>query len=118
VVSFIYKQTGGFMKVYSYKEVESLKNSDLVSAARTLWQAKSSEYYNKHGDTGSCIMGDGIYILFKPKRCRIPQKFMLIPSNQVARCQGSLHYEHSKDEVISFLRDNGVDCSYNYGMMD
>ena len=106
------------MKVYSYKEVETLKNSDAVKAAKVMWSIKSKEYFDKSGDTGSCVVSDGIYILYTPKRCRNPQKLMLIPSREVAWCQGSLHYEASKDEVVSFLKENGIECSYTYGRMD
>ena len=106
------------MKVYPYKEVEVLVKSEVVSSAKQIWTVKSKEYFDQHGDRGSCIVSDGIYILYKPKRCRNPQKLMLIPSREVAFCQGSLHYEYYKDEVVAFLQENNIDCSYDYGRMD
>ena len=104
------------MKVYKAKEIESFK--PLVEKAKNIWMEASKAEFEKIGDTGSCVMGDGIYVLWTPPRCRKPQKLMVIRSREVAFAQGSIHYEKTKDKALMFLQNLGVDASYDYGMMD
>jgi hypothetical protein len=102
----------------TYKKAEIEKMSAIIEKAKQMWDAASKEEFSKTGDRGSCIMGDGIEILYVPPRCRKPQKLMIIPSRTVAYAQGSLHYEATKDVALRFLEENGIECQYNYGRMD
>lgn len=104
------------MKVYKAKEIESLK--PLIEKAKKIWMEASRVEFEKTGDRGSCVVCDGIYVLWTPPRCRKPQKLMVIPSREVAFAQGSLHYEATKDKALMFLQNLGVDAGYSYGMMD
>lgn len=104
------------MKAYKKSEIEAM--SAIIEKANQMWDAASKEEFSKTGDRGSCIMGDGIEVFFVPPRYRKPQKFMIIPSRTVAYAQGSLHYEATKEVAMAYLRENGIECQYNYGRMD
>lgn len=103
----------------------SIKEKDLpvnlpaiVAEAKALWSEAAKAYYAEMGDVGSCILGDGIVMDVIPKGCRKSQKKTLIPSSSVACCQGSVHYEVTKDVAIEYLKAYGVDAYYCYGFMD
>ena len=63
-------------------------------------------------------MGDGIKLAVIMPRKRKPEYMMLIPSREVAYCQGSLHYEATKDVAIRMLERVGLPVVYDYGRMD
>lgn len=101
------------------KVSELAKFEDVINKAREMWKERANEYFEKHGDVGSCVLGAGICIYAVPPRCRNEKKISLIPSHEVARCQGSLHWEHRVNEVVDFLKANGLERAYfDYGMMD
>lgn len=104
------------LTVYTQKELSEF-NPHIIHATK-LWAHAAGEYYKKHGDTGTCIVGDGIGIYLIPKGCRKPQKVLIIPSSRVAHCQGSSHYEATKSVAMEYLREQGLETHYNYGFMD
>lgn len=99
-------------------QVELAKYRKVIDEAREMWEKSAREYYDKNGDTGSCVIGAGIKIEVIPPRCRKPRAMMLISANEVARCQGSLHWEHNVQTVVNYLRDNGLNAFFDYGRMD
>lgn len=100
------------------KQVELVKFEAVINEAREMWKKSASEYYERKGDVGSCVLGAGIVTYVIPPRCRKPRQIMLISANEVARCQGSLHWEHNIEEVLKVLRDAGLDVAFNWGRMD
>ena len=91
-----------------------MKQKELFSDPR--WQ----ETYEKDGDKGSVILGDGITVQVIPPGCRNLVDVMIIPSSDVAYCQGSLHYEAHINVPLMILRTQypSVKFGYNYGRMD
>jgi hypothetical protein len=105
-------------KIYKSVDINSEIFKKRIEEAKKLWLEASKKEFELHGDTGSCIMGDGIQIYFIPPRCRKPQTLFIIRSHEVAFCQGSLHYEKTYKVAIDYLKQHGIDCFYNYGRMD
>lgn len=101
-----------------YKASDLFLLKPFVNTARELWKDASRKEFDKRGDEGSCIMGDGIFIYLVPARCRKPVRYTLIDSHEVSFAQGSLHYEATKDVALNFLKQNGIDAQYDYGRMD
>jgi len=102
----------------TYKSADLLKMKSVIDTAREMWLEASRKEFQKTGDRGSCIMGDGITVYFIPPRCRKPVELFIIPSREVAFAQGSLHYEATVDLALNFLREKGIVCRYNHGRMD
>ena len=98
------------------KDLVELK--DVILEAERVWKDASREEFQKIGDVGSCIIGDGVAISYLGPRKRKPVTKIIISSNAVACAQGSAHYEKHKDKALQVLKDNGVDCFYSWGRMD
>ena len=90
----------------------------IVFKAREIWRDLAKEDYEKFGDKGSPIVGDGIYVNALQEGGHKGVKFFLILSNEISFSQSSLHYEARVSEVIDFLRDNGIEANYCLGRMD
>lgn len=87
--------------------MNSNKN-EIIKKAEKLWNTYVEMYGATHDDSeyGSCVLGAGLEVqggIF----IRAPDRF-----------QGSLTWENSVDEIIKFLKDNGLDAWYNPGRMD
>jgi hypothetical protein len=104
------------MKTYKQADLEKMRS--LIAKATEIWKEASLKEFQKTGDRGSCVLGDGITIYYIPPRCRKPVELFIIPSRTVAFAQGSLHYEANYHLALDFLRENGVECRYNHGWMD
>jgi hypothetical protein len=102
--------------IYKPKDIEQMKSA--ISEATEIWRAASLKEFQKTGDRGSCIVGDGITVYFTPPRCRKPVELFIIRSRSVAFAQGSIHYESCVDLALNFLREKGIVCRYNHGRMD
>jgi len=100
-------------KNYRRKDLE--KFVPFFNEAQQTWREKTVAHVKKHGDTGTCIIGDGIFVNYIPPRCR-KAKPLKVVSPQGA--QGSYNYEQFKDEIMEYLRREGVDCYYRWGRMD
>jgi hypothetical protein len=102
----------------TYKSADLLKMKSVIDTAREMWLEASRKEFQKTGDRGSCIVGDGITVYFIPPKCRKPVEFFIIRSSSVAFAQGSLHYEATMQIALDYLKENGVECRYNHGRMD
>lgn len=98
------------------KDLAGLTN--VIAKAEQVWRDASKEEFEKIGDVGSCIMGDGVAITYLGPRKRKPVTKIIISSSRVACAQGSIHYERHKDKALKVLKDHGIDCFYKWGMMD
>ncbi len=87
----------------------------LIGDARRLWNQRAREYFEAHGDRGTCVMGAGIAVYQIPPRCKKHRSVIIIDSPLY---QGCLTWEASVNEVLDFLRNGGLDCFYAAGMMD
>lgn len=111
-------------KLYSGKTVNAYQKQDLmkgaiqsvIKMARNLWNTRTQEYVKENGDIGTCVLGAGITVWYIPPRCRRPRELMIIPSPACA--QGSVCWEHSKDEVMEYLKKYGIETNYEWGRMD
>lgn len=102
----------------AYKENFIAEKNSVIRQAKQMWAERCAEYVKNYGDRGTCVLGAGIEIDFIPPRCRTPRRMMLISASSVCNAQGSIVWEDSKDEIINFLRENGIECRYAWGNMD
>lgn len=104
----------------AYQEIDtnSERFKSIVQEATTLWKAKCESNYAEHGDNGSCVLGAGIYVYFIPKGHRKEEKRMIICASDVSCCQGSLNWEIGINDILSYLKENGIDAKFEYGTMD
>ena len=91
---------------------------EVINKATEMWKESANAHYEQHGDYGTCVLGAGIKVYMVPKGCRNERSVMLIPAYDVARCQGSCHWEVGAEDVVAFLRDNGLPAFFDYGRMD
>ena len=75
-------------------------------AIQQLWKEKADRY----GDVGSCVLGAGFSFAYEG------QKYFMAPTS----CwQGSISWEHCKDEIEAMLEDAGATgIFYEWGNMD
>lgn len=104
------------MKNYKDAEIQSAEFRAVVEEARQLWSEKIEAYIAERGDRGSCVLGAGIYVNHIPKGCRNPRKMRIIyPPTPY---QGSCAWEHSAQEIVDFLKSKGIECFFEYGVLD
>jgi hypothetical protein len=112
------------VKLYENREVTAYNAEDLntkneiINRAISIWHDKCKEFEIVNGDMGTCVLGAGIEVYFLYPRCRKPKQFMIISASQVTGCQGSIVWEKSVEEVVKFLKENGIEAQYNCGYMD
>jgi hypothetical protein len=104
------------MKTYKPADMEKMKT--VIETAREMWDEQAKKEFEKYGDRGSCIVGDGIVVSYIPPRCRKPTELFIIRSSSVAYCQGNLHYEATLHVALDYLKSHGIECRYNHGRMD
>ena len=106
------------LKTYKPAEIESPEFVAIVEAAKALWSESCKAHFEKYGDTGTCVLGAGIYCMAVPKGKRKPREHTLISALSVAQAQGSTNWESGRKAILAFLRANGISCAYEYGFMD
>jgi hypothetical protein len=73
-------------------------------------QSEWKERAEKYGDIGGCVLGAGFKFTYKGVEYFMPP---------VSKWQGSLSWEHCKDEIKSMLSDIGAtNIEYNWGILD
>lgn len=78
----------------------------ILSVIQEYWANRANSY----GDIGSCVLGAGFEFEYKD------QKFFMPPRS---RCQGSISWEHCKDDIESLLVEIGAtEIYYRWGYMD
>lgn len=105
-------------KITAYTQDDLSRFQPIIEKAKALWRAKTREYVSKNGDVGSCVLGAGIYAYVLSPQSTEPKDIMIIRANEIACAQGSITWEHSKDEVMEFLKQNGIETGYEWGFMD
>ena len=107
-------------KVIAYQETDLNETAfkTVVNDAKNLWKAKCESNFQECGDVGSCVVGAGIYVYYIGKGKRKADKRMIINAMSVSSCQGSLNWEHGQEEIVSYLKENGIDAKFEYGTMD
>ena len=106
------------LKTYKPAEIEAPEFKTIVETAKAMWAMSCVNHFEKHGDTGTCVLGAGIYCMAVPKGKRKPVEYPLISALEVAQAQGSTNWESGKDAVLAYLKGNGIECGYNWGFMD
>lgn len=105
-------------KTYRPAEIETPKFIAAVESAKEIWKRSCEAHFKQHGDSGTCVMGAGIYIDLIPLRCRKPQKYFIIRAHEVSCCQGSTNWESGRQEVLDYLKAQGIEAHYEWGIMD
>jgi hypothetical protein len=98
--------------VYSDSDLAGL--APTISAAAELWRKRCEG----KPDRGSSVLGAGIAVMHRPKRCRKAREKIIIDPGDICHAQGSCTWEESVDEVLEFLKSNGVFAYYASGHMD
>lgn len=107
--------------IVCYEEVDLTCNGNLVRAimeAKQVWSKACAEFIRLRGDVGSCVLGAGISIDYIPKGKRSPRRLMVISQYDVARAQGSVVWEDSKDLALEVFKEHGIATHYSWGSMD
>lgn len=110
--------TGFEVTAYQEADVSDPKFKRIVQDAKTMWKAKCESNFQEFGDSGSCVVGAGIYVYYLGKGKRKAEKRMLINAVSVSCCQGSLNWERGHEEIVSYLKENGIETRFEYGQMD
>lgn len=100
-----------------YRNADLKENATYIAQAAELWSKRCAEYMCRRGDRGSCVLGAGIAVNYRPPRCRksIRQTIIGVP---YTAGQGSLTWEDSVEEIINFLAIRGIESFYEPGHMD
>ena len=106
------------LKIYKEAELNAPEFRAVVAKAKAMWEESCKVHFAEFGDTGSCVLGAGIYCLVVPKGKRKAGKLQIISADSVAQAQGSANWESGRMEVLEFLRANGISCGYEWGYMD
>lgn len=106
------------MQAYKSTDLNRPEFRQALNEATKLWAEKCEAYVKENGDVGSCVIGAGIEIEVIPKGCRKPRRQIVISNHDVTRVQGSCVWEASQREVVQFLKDKGIECRFNYGILD
>jgi hypothetical protein len=78
----------------------------MLKDIQAYWKRKSDAF----GDVGSCVLGAGFEFTYKNK------KYFMPPTS---KWQGSISWEHCKDEIRQKLEDIGCkNIYYHWGRMD
>jgi len=102
----------------AYQDQDLAKLAPTIEKARELWTRLCAETYARRGDIGSCVLGAGLQVRYAAPRKRSYSFKTIITASEVCCAQGSLVWEESVKEVIEFLKENGIEASYNPGYMD
>ena len=109
---------GAGYQITAYQDADLVKFQNAIDCAKTLWRDRCQAYLDKNGDQGTCVLGAGITIEYLPPRCRTPCANTIIEASEICAAQGSLVWEDSIKEVLSYLEGRGVEARYNPGRMD
>ena len=96
----------------AYKEKDLQKIQGLIDNAKILVKRDIEDM--KIEDGGSCVLGNGIQIYFVPKRCRNPIKKIIVDGP----FQGNVSNYKALKNALDYLRQSGVDCRYEDGILD
>jgi hypothetical protein len=99
--------------------MKTIKQKDLQQKAHILRKAEQIwfETWVAQGsvDQGSCCGGKGLEASVIKPRQRYPRTRNVVSCNFV---QGNISAQNSHGPALEFLRENGIDATYNDGWMD
>lgn len=102
-------------KIKYYIATDLLNHKILFRQAQTLWNNLVDEYILLNGDeNGSIVSGAGISIRVLPKGCRTLKYYKIVYADGNSR---TYPIEAIAPKVIEFLKNNGIECQYEYGWM-
>lgn len=104
------------LECYEDADLQDEEFVKLCEQAKRLWERRSNEYVEEEGHIGSAVIGAGFSVWYLPPKARKPRRKMILHSP--SKWQGSLVWEHSKDEIEQMFRGNGIDVHYEWGVMD
>jgi hypothetical protein len=104
------------MKTYDQKSLDLYSNQ--IEEAKNMWRLRCEEYFDKHGDVGTCVLGAGIAVHFLSDVKKISKVLIIISQHDVSHAQGSVVWEDGVGEVVYYLNKLGLDCYYFAGRMD
>lgn len=101
-------------RVYRFADLHDPKVEAVLVKAQKMYRELGEAVLKKKGDMGTCVLGNGLYIAVKPPRAR--SAFMMKIAGTVGQSETASY--GAKDEVLKFLKDNGIDAWYECGRMD
>lgn len=105
--------------IYRDIDLENSEFREVVENAKLLWKQRCTEYLDKHGDRGSCVIGAGICVRYLgPRKRKWVSKTLISPTSVLSRVVGNLVWETSAEEIVTFLRSKGIDAFFELGRLD
>lgn len=108
------------MKIYKEKELQKLLDASGEARRRAtqVWFEIAKKYGEEHGDVGCCVLGDGIAVWVLPKGARTNFVRRLIMSPPYVEYQGECVRSAGSKEAMQILKQAGIECFYEHGVMD
>lgn len=104
------------VKVYRFADLHQPEVEKVLNKAQEMYTKACKAYFKEHGDYGSCVMGNGIYIAVKPPKKRNVYRLEICRPIGGGQSEGASY--HCKDPVLAYLKENGIDAWYECGRMD
>ncbi len=100
-------------KVQAYDFNDTSRLIDLGRQAEDIWYAEWQRQGSK--DEGTCCVGKSIEVWYVAPRKRVAMPRKLVRCNWV---QGNLSASRSVGPALKFLKEHGIEATYDDGNMD
>lgn len=105
--------------IYRDQDLQSPIMISIINEAKRLWKEECDAYIASGKPHGSCVRGEGLKVRYLPPRARNwKERTIISPLSEIANIPGSLIWESSVDQIVSFLQEQGIDAFFNYGVLD
>ena len=103
-------------KVYRFADLHKPEVEAVLKKAQEMYTKACTAYFKAHGDGGSCVLGNGIYLAVKPPKARRVFRLQIAFPRGGGQSEGASYA--CKDPVLAYLKENGIDAWYECGRMD
>lgn len=114
------KSTSHKNTVYSDNDLAQKK--EIIEQATELWRTRCHEYFKRHGNQGVCVLGGEIKVCYLPPRKKNYRYKSIIcvgdVTGDVIKIQGNMVWESSANEILDYLKSNGIKAYYDPGVID
>jgi hypothetical protein len=108
-----YQFTDSTKTVNCYQKADLEKIAAFVKYAEDLWYSEWVRQGSK--DEGTCCGGKGIEVWYFAPRKRRPDTINIVRCTWV---QGNISAQRSMLPALAYLKECGIECTYNDGWMD
>lgn len=107
-----YQLTDSKKTINCYQKADLEKLTNFFKYAEDLWYDDWVKQGSK--DEGTCCGGKGIEVEYLAPRKRYPTTINIVRCNWV---QGNLSAQRSVKRALDYLKECGIECTYNDGWM-